>query len=314
MILQTLNILLVGISTVIPDIRIEHPTFDVGHVRSIRVSTDRITTVSLPVPIRGLEGLFISSEAEAPSKFQISFRPGEQFFSIRALQTNATGNLNIVTSEGVLCLDIQAVTDPVLAVTFVRPNISPADLSPKADPPSVETPEVESVQQNKRRFTTVKSRVASTAVSISRKAVPTDKILPQLIESARSDGRITRRGEGTHLRTRRTQRIGTDNTQDVVVTNIYESDDYDALVFRIELRNPTLVQREYQLDKIIVESGDKTFRVTRVEGEGIIGPRNSGTIYFALVGDGDDAAHLCFSWPFKITVPFIGAQNSTPEE
>ena len=64
-------------------------------VPRIPVAQDRFTTVRLPSPISDLTGVFISPNAEPPARFQISFRPGSEFFSLRALTTNVSATLAV---------------------------------------------------------------------------------------------------------------------------------------------------------------------------------------------------------------------------
>ncbi len=97
-------------------------SLDLGRVFPVPLTIDHLTTIRLPVPIQGLEGLFVSPEPDPPSRFQISFRPGEAFFSIRALQTNATGNLNVVLPDGMLALNLYATNAPAFVLNFSQPS------------------------------------------------------------------------------------------------------------------------------------------------------------------------------------------------
>ena len=69
---------------------------DEASVQLVPVATDRVTTISFPGPITALQGARFTSDSKRLDYFQLSYVPGNYFFSVRALAPNARGNLNVV--------------------------------------------------------------------------------------------------------------------------------------------------------------------------------------------------------------------------
>src|ERR1035441_1974577 len=66
---------------------VAHLALNSNSVFRVAVALDRVTTVSFPVPITGLEGAFISQEPSVLARFQLSYQTGSRYFSLRALRS-----------------------------------------------------------------------------------------------------------------------------------------------------------------------------------------------------------------------------------
>ena len=86
----------------------------------VQVAADRLSTVSFPSPISHLEAAYVSLDAEPPSRFQLSFQPGNSFFSVRALG-NARASINVRWNGNTYVFELVPSTQPLLAL---RPALS----------------------------------------------------------------------------------------------------------------------------------------------------------------------------------------------
>ena len=132
---------------------VAHVTLDCNLVYHVQVALDRVTTVSLPGPIAGLEGAFISQEPSLLTRFQLSFQPGSSYFSLRALATNVTANLNVILGREVYALELVESRQPVYVLDFARPVPDrPAPLPALAAPQPVRLPATIETAKNYARL------------------------------------------------------------------------------------------------------------------------------------------------------------------
>src|SRR5262245_17476516 len=105
-------------------------TLDPSVSLRIPVAVDRLTTIRFPSPPSDLEGLFLAPEPEPSALFQVSFRSGNPFFSVRALSTNAAGNVNVVWKKQTYVLELLYSAQPLLSVILKEPRPVPPTQSP----------------------------------------------------------------------------------------------------------------------------------------------------------------------------------------
>jgi hypothetical protein len=116
-----------------PLISSNHPiqqiTLDPLQVIQVPVATDRLTTLRFPSPVSDLASALISTEPHPSAHFQMTFHPGESFFSVRALRANASTTLNVVWKSQTFVFHFHESSDPWLSVILgepvpIRPNRS----------------------------------------------------------------------------------------------------------------------------------------------------------------------------------------------
>src|SRR6185503_10001064 len=101
-----------------PTNAVRHFILDPANVTRLPIARDQLTTVSFPSPVSDLEGAFLSPEPEPPALFQISFRPGSHFFSLRALAANAQATLHVGWRGQTYILELIESSTPTLAAIF----------------------------------------------------------------------------------------------------------------------------------------------------------------------------------------------------
>jgi hypothetical protein len=99
-------------------------------VITIPVALDRVTTLRFPSPVSDLVSALVATEPHPQAHFQLTFQPGEPFFSVRALKPQAATTLNVVWKSQTYVLQLQEASEPCLSVIFDEP--SPANPNPPA--------------------------------------------------------------------------------------------------------------------------------------------------------------------------------------
>ena len=120
---------------------VAHLALNSNSVFRVAVALDRVTTVSFPVPITGLEGAFISQEPSVLARFQLSYQTGSRYFSLRALATKVTANLNVILGREIFALELFESRQPAYIVEFTRPPpTKPAPVAAEPPPATISKP------------------------------------------------------------------------------------------------------------------------------------------------------------------------------
>jgi hypothetical protein len=99
-------------------------------VYQIKVGKDQVTTVMFPSSISALEGANVTADPKYPAAVLLSHAKDRYFFSLRALQEDASANLNVVWNRKTYVLEIQSDDHPFNSVTFYQPA-EPGSISQK---------------------------------------------------------------------------------------------------------------------------------------------------------------------------------------
>ena len=111
---------------------IQQITLDPLQVIRVPVATDRLTTLRFPSPVSDLASAMISTEPHPSALFQMTFHPGESFFSVRALRAKASTTLNVVWKSQTFVFLFDESSDPWLSVILTAPSAIRSDRPPVA--------------------------------------------------------------------------------------------------------------------------------------------------------------------------------------
>ncbi len=111
---------------------IQQITLDPLQVIRVPVATDRLTTLRFPSPVSDLASAMISTEPHPSALFQMTFHPGESFFSVRALRARASTTLNVVWKSQTFVFLFDESSDPWLSVILTAPSAVRSDRPPVA--------------------------------------------------------------------------------------------------------------------------------------------------------------------------------------
>lgn len=224
------------------------------------ISQERLTTVRFPSPISDLEGAFISANAEPPARFQVSFRPGSEWFSLRALTTNASATLAVGWNGNVYHLECveSAVSSP--GVFF---NEKPAP-TPAPPPP-------------------VQASIPAPAVARSI----TEDRLCDILETAQSYASLQKLKAPPRLRDVKRQVLRRHFAHpdcDILLSQVFQFNTDDTLVFQITILNRTAWPFYYVPHSLASKVGRYHCAASVFMADGAVPARASSTIYFGITG------------------------------
>ena len=95
----------------------------------VPVAADRLTMICFPSPPTHLEAAFVSPEPGPWTRFQLSFKPGNSFFTVRALQPAASAVVHVIWGQSPYVFELVASAHPLLVL-----NLSAPVPRPRRDP------------------------------------------------------------------------------------------------------------------------------------------------------------------------------------
>jgi hypothetical protein len=81
-------------------------------VYTVPVSAARVTTVSFPSPIAGIDGALTTMDGKTPGVFQVAHTKGTAYFSARALAKGAVTNLNVRWNNRTYVFELRESAEP----------------------------------------------------------------------------------------------------------------------------------------------------------------------------------------------------------
>ncbi|HRZ38515.1 MAG TPA: hypothetical protein P5534_19390 [Candidatus Paceibacterota bacterium] len=251
----------------------------------IPVANDRVTTIRFPSPISSLEAAFIATELHPDARFLLSFKSGNEFFSVRALVPKATATMNVVWNRQTYVLDLFESDTPWLSVNFEQPATkTPSD---RACPPS--TSRLFGLLDTARAYPLLKQQQPAAVAGV---------------ECVRS--------QTTHNYSDYTIRI----------EEVLRFDAEDTLVFRIALTNHSAEPIWYLPQSLMVRAGQRVYFQSLTDANGVIPPRAEMHVYFTVTGSPDGSRNdlsprnefmvLLSRFPSSLT-PSVHTPTSPPQ-
>lgn len=238
---------------------------DERSVYTIRLAQNEPTTCVFPGPIKALVGANISSKREDRPGILLSHEPGTEYFSLRALQPDAVGALNIVFRGKIYALAFVTGTEPDQAVAFLdQPLVGAARAAPARE----------------------------TLQTLLDRAKQLGRLQNQYPGMA---SRIERAQPGTVIRYRNFT---------ATVEEAARFDAEDVIVLRVKLANPGDKPVIYDPAALAVRVGHEVFPAALTEASGSIPPRAATQIYVVIAGaPGRGRANLSVRENFNVIVP-----------
>ena len=216
-----------------------------GEIVVVPVTTDRLSMICFPSPISHLEGAYLSTEAEPPARFQVNFKPGSSYFSVRALAENVSAAVAVVWKEKTFVFELISSSHPLLTVRLVEP----------VAPDSVSTSRLPSSHRLLGILDTAK------AYSVLRAQHPAE--VADVVYLPKHD----RYDFGSC---------------ELLVEELFHFKTEDTLVFRLVFHNKTSRIINYRPQSFRVRVGQKTFYAAISDGDGVLPPMSSTPVYFAI--------------------------------
>lgn len=239
-------------------------SLDSERVHAIRISRDEPTTCVFPGPLTALEGAGVGLKPDDGASVILSYRPGAEFFSLRALEVGATAALNVVYRGRVYVLTFTDGEAPDRAIRFLEREAGESD-SRGSDPGFLRS-------------------LLERIVSRGRTAGDGTLSFRKLTGLA---GGVTRYPGFT-----------------VIVEDVFRFDAEDALVLRLRLENPGKSEVRYARRHLAVRIGRRTLPAALTDASGSIPPQSAAAAHLVVTGVGQgDGRGFDRSEPVSVIVP-----------
>jgi hypothetical protein len=226
---------------------IREAVLDPKRVVRVAVSRERLTTVHFPSAISDLEGTYLSAEDERPALFQISFRPGQSFFSLRALATNVSTTLTVGWRGKSCVLELLESPEPVLVLNFILPPVPLPQVVNRSPHPA----RLRALLQTARLYSEVQFQQ------------------PELLRDVHCFLVNSRQAERDY---------------EATMAQVFHFAADDTLVFQVRFVNRMAERIAYLPSSLGVRVGDRAFAHALAEADGVIPPCGEATIWFAVSG------------------------------
>lgn len=207
------------------------------------------TLVMFPSEISGLYAKSVSTQEQENANFLISFTPGNFYFSIRALKTDAEDHLTVIFNRKAYVLHLTASEQPFYNVTFYQD---------------------ERAGMGGDRVAVVPERLLS--LMDKAKAYPlfaanSPDALAGVLHTAPG---ITNYYEGFN----------------VCIRDVWRFEQDDTLIFRAELENTSDRAITYKPQDLAVRLDDRIYTQSLADASGIMPPKSVTPVFFAITGNG----------------------------
>lgn len=232
------------------DKAIEEFVLDEQTVYPIRVSTDRVTTISFPGPISAIDAAQATTDLRKLAPFQIAYTKGAAFFSVRALAKRAASNVNIRWNKKTYVLELAEGEMPALSVIF------------KYEP------------ENAGSGPTV-------AVTPSRLLALLDKAKAYPLLRTYHPDAIA---DAQYRNYEKEPRIVDCKDYSIQISEVFRFDAEDTLIFRVVLKNKSGTALRFAPNGFSLRVGERTYPQSISDASGIIPPNAESPAYFAVTG------------------------------
>lgn len=237
---------------------------DERSVYTVRLSREEPTTCVFPGSLKSIVGVNVSTRAEDTPAVLLSHEPGTDTFSLRALQDNATGCLNVLFRGRIYVLNVVTEATADRAVMFLDEPLTGGG----ARKVSAET--LRALVENARQ----QDRSAAPGGQMQRH---TDRAQPGLVTAYRNF------------------------TATIETVTRFEAE--DALVFRVRLENRLAVAVPYDPRGLAIRLDREFFPAAHVEASGAIPARGVSYAYVVIAGGAAGRANLPVDGMFSVIVP-----------
>ena len=239
------------------------------------------TTITFPGPLQSIDGANVGSVPKDNPPVLLSYVAGQYFFSVRAMQPNARGALNVVYRDQTYAFNFYHHEDtvPYRTVRLVQPDDLMAD----------------------------SAALGPGAVTIRR---TTPNVLLDLLDRAKSYPLIRRAYPGMldeEVDYRAPEGLTTEyRNYTASIEEVMRFVRYDTLVFRISLHNASGEDIFYQPQMLAVRIGENLYYPSIADASCIIPANADSVAYLAITGQpSGEPAYLSVHNAFQLVVSRI---------
>lgn len=232
---------------------IETAQLDDRVVYAIPVATNRVTTISFPGPIAAIDAAGVTTDPHMAGQFQLAHSRGSAFFSVRALASKASANVNVRWGKNTYVFQLEESGQPVLSfILDAKPASGGANHAPV-----VSSTRLLALLDKAKVFPLLKQQHPETVAAVD--FVTFDK-KPSLSEF--------------------------DDYQ-IQIEESFRFNPEDTLVFHLRLKNKTENPIHYRPDSFSLRTGTRIYQQSISDAAGLIPPKGETTAYFAVTGTPD---------------------------
>ena len=265
---------------------IQSALLDERVVYSVPVATNRVTTISFPSPIAGIDAAGVTTDPKVPGQFQLAHTRGSSFFSVRARGRNATANVNVRWGKHTYVLELAESSLPVLSfILETKPSglgVQPA--------PIISPTRLLALLDKAKAFPLLKQQHPEAVAQVD---VVTFTDSPCVTDF---------------------------NDYEIRIEEAFRFNPEDTLIFHLRLRNKTENEIRYRPDSFSLRVGNRLYQQSISDAAGLIPPKEEVTAYFAVTGTPDGARNeLSLKNAFSVLVerlpiPIPAASQSTTNQ
>ncbi len=234
---------------------IQSALLDERVVYSVPVATNRVTTISFPSPIAGIDAAGVTTGPKVSGQFQLAHTRGSSFFSVRALGRNATANVNVRWGKHTYVLELAESSLPVLSfILETKPS------GPGVQPAPIISP--------------------TRLLALLDKAKAFPLLKQQHPEAVSQVDFVTFKDSAS---------VTDFNDYELRIEEAFRFNPEDTLVFHLRLRNKTETVIQYRPDSFALRVGNQLYQQSISDAAGLIPPKEEVTAFFAVTGAPDGA-------------------------
>ncbi len=240
---------------------------DDRRVYALRLSPEAPTTILFPGPLTALDGAGVSVRPEDNPNILISHQSGTAFFSVRALDPNATGAINAVYRDHVYAITLTTGSPPDRTVTFVEASSD----NPRQQDIPFSPDRLLSLLDRAKHYRSLAEHYPALVQSIER-------VTPRTVTS---HGGLT-----------------------ITIEEVLRFDHEDTLVLRARLENHGTHPIHFSPSQLAVQVAETLLPVALTDAPGIIPARQAIVISALIVGQvGTPSDHLSAHNSFTLHLP-----------
>lgn len=258
---------------------IQNAFLDDRVVYTIPVSSNRVTTISFPGPIAAIDAAGVTADSKIPGLFQLAHTKGASFFSVRALSSGASANLNVRWNKRTYVFELVENPVPILSL-----NLQEIPVAQAAPPPEVTPLKLLSLLDKAKAFPLLKQQHPATVADVDF---------------------TTYDGKGL---------VSDFNDYAIRIDEAFRFNSEDTIVFRVTLTNRTEAVFHYQPNSFMLRAGNRLYSQSISDASGVAPPKGESVIYFAVTGTPDGGRNeLSLKNSFTVLVTRRPVETVTPE-
>lgn len=260
---------------------IQSALLDERVVYSVPVATNRVTTVSFPGPIAGIDAAGVTADPKVFGQFLLAHTRSSSFFSVRALERNAAANVNVRWGKHTYVFELAESSLPVLSfILESKPSGSGVQPAPIISPTRLLA-----LLDKAKAFPLLKRQ--------HPEAVAQVEFVTFIDAPCVTDF----------------------NDYEIRIEEAFRFNPEDTLVFLLRLKNKTEGVIQYRPDSFGLRVGNRLYQQSISDAAGLIPPKEEVTAYFAVTGTPDGARNeLSLKNAFSVLVERLPTSQSTTNQ